>query len=468
MFVMAHEGYREAATYVRSCYGDVKSSYSSMCDRYVTTRIESHVEETAPCPFTDGTCMTPAISIDSGLLDSDLDLGITATAGNRVQVRKAITCAPIPAEQEYSVGKITVTPDLKETSGQIYYYLGRNLDEDTNFTYSVTNMSFQFASEPYVLANFHAFADNVPESEFMPIPDLKRTDADVSLLLLNRALVYTEEVTDPWFNATGRVDVDGWGVKWISPLATTAVGCVEEYQLCNDHRCTPSSGLYGMNETSARAIGYNPAQTATFHILWKAMWAVQMRYLLTGLGTDVLLAKDKLYTTLHRLSPTLPPNQWHIEMSNLYNISMALLQRRVVEHASPPQFRVRGFDADEYIIPETSSESLRLCSLQRIKTSQHTSFSVLGLAIIVVTGLLIIIFNVMLVDIVAWFRRKAARGLSQNREWIESETLQLQRMLCEAQGIGPWKGHQDAVPVTVTFGQDFRLHKGIEEEENGM
>lgn len=47
----------------------------------------------------------------------------------------------------------------------------------------------------------------------MPIPDFKRTDADVSLFLLNRALVYTEEVTDPWFNATARVDVDGWGVK---------------------------------------------------------------------------------------------------------------------------------------------------------------------------------------------------------------------------------------------------------------
>jgi hypothetical protein len=156
MFVMAHESYREAATYVRSCYGDVKSSYSSMCDSYVTTRIESYVEETAPCPFADGTCMTPAISIDSGLLDSDLDLGITATAGNRVQVRKAITCAPIPAEQEYSVGNITVTPDLNETSGQVYYYLGRNLAEDTRFTYSVTNMSFLFATEPYVLRSVSA------------------------------------------------------------------------------------------------------------------------------------------------------------------------------------------------------------------------------------------------------------------------------------------------------------------------
>lgn len=68
-----------------------------------------------------------------------------------MQVRKAITCAPIPAEQKYSAGKLTATPDPEETSEQVYYYLGRNVGEETEFTHSVTNASFLFASELYVL-----------------------------------------------------------------------------------------------------------------------------------------------------------------------------------------------------------------------------------------------------------------------------------------------------------------------------
>jgi len=154
-FTAAHEIYRGAAAYVRSCYGDEDmSSYSSICSRYVKRRIVSNVNKTAPCPFADGACMTPAISMDSGHLDSDLHLGITAKPTNRVQMRRLTTCAPIPAEQKYSVGKITEIKPLKGPAGEpqsIYYYLGPILGEETKFTYTVNNYSLIYASEPYTL-----------------------------------------------------------------------------------------------------------------------------------------------------------------------------------------------------------------------------------------------------------------------------------------------------------------------------
>jgi len=218
------------------------------------------------------------------------------------------------------------------------------------------------------------------ESEFLPIPDFNRSDADVSLIFLNRLLLYTEEVTDPWFNATLPFEVDGWsGRKWASPLATTVIGCTEQYQFCNDYRCTPLSGLYSMNNKLISAVRFNPAQMATFELLWNATWPMQMRYLLVSLGADVLLAKDKVYISFNKLSPALPPDQWHTEMENIHNISMAMLQQRVVDHASPFNFKIHNpLNADTFIIPENDTENVRLCSLQRIKTSGYSSFSVLG------------------------------------------------------------------------------------------
>ncbi|KAI9860128.1 MAG: hypothetical protein M1813_006238 [Trichoglossum hirsutum] len=468
LHIVGRESYRRASAYARSCYGDDTTSYSSICNSYVTSRIVSKVNKTAPCPFAEGACMAPAISMDSGHIDSDLDLGVTATPIDRIQMRRITTCAPIPAEQKYSVGKITPFKSAEGGAGgaggieYIYYYLGRNTFGGTEFTHSVSNSSITFASEPYSLKRFNAFAGSDSESVFVPIPQFNRSDADVSLLFLNRALLYTGQVADPWFTATLQIYEDDWGGKWGSSLATTAVGCVEQYQFCNGDRCTPTSGIYNVNDKLVSAVGYSPAQMATFRLLWRSAWSLQMRYLLLFLGTDVLLANNKLYSSFDRLSPALPPNQWQIEMENIHNITMAMLQRIVVEHALPSNFRVSdSASTDSYVIPENDTESLRLCSHQRIKAIGYSSFSVLGLAVIILVGSFIILVNILLPGIVGWFQRKTGRGLHRRREWIESETLQLQRMLFEMRGIGPWEGNQDAVPVTANFGQKFQLGNSL-------
>jgi hypothetical protein len=260
---------------------------------------------------------------------------------------------------------------------------------------------------------------------------------------------------DPWFNATLLYEVDDWGFLWGTPLVTTVIGCTEQYQFCNGGRCTPMLGLYDMNK-SVGAIGYNPSQHATFRLLWKALWSAQLRHLLIILGSDVLLANEKLYTSLHKISLVLPPNQWHTEMENLHNISMAIMQRRVVDHALPSKLKFHSFlDEKQHIVLENDTESLRLCHSQRIKTSTYSSFSVLGLAIIIFGGLSLMLLNILLADVVAYYQRNTRRGLYQRLEWIETETLQLQRMVFEGRGIGPWEGLQEAVPITSTFGQKF-------------
>jgi hypothetical protein len=305
-----------------------------------------------------------------------------------------------------------------------------------------------------------SFAGAENESEFAPIPDFQRSEADVTLLFLTRPLVYTERVNDVWFNASVPFPVDGWsGPKWVSPVAASVMGCTEQYQFCRRQHCTPLSGLYAGNEEQARAAGFNPPQLATFRVLWKAAWATQMRYSLVILGSDVLLAKRKVYTGFHLLSQGLPENQWQTEVENIHNISMALLQRRVVDHVLPSEVGrpddagLEGWDFNK----ENDTESQVLCSRQRIRSSEFTSFCVLGIAIIVAVGSLVALIDLVLADAVGWIQHRIGRGLSKRFEWIEHGTLNLQRLLFEAWGIGPWKGDgSNLPPVTDTFGHEFQ------------
>lgn len=53
-------------------------------------------------------------------------------------------------------------------------------------------------------------------------------------------------------------------------------------------------------------------------------------------------------------------------------------------------------------------------------------------------------------------QRRNEKGEAARLDWIESDTLQLQRAAFQARGIGPWKSKDDGVPVTTVFGQRFR------------
>lgn len=72
------QGFRKSAAYVRSCYRTQSGTQTSTCNIYTIQSIQSKVNRAAPCPFTKGMCMNPAVAIDSGLVDSHIHLGINA------------------------------------------------------------------------------------------------------------------------------------------------------------------------------------------------------------------------------------------------------------------------------------------------------------------------------------------------------------------------------------------------------
>ena len=85
----------DSVSYARSCYpSDGTGRTWQDCSTFPIPRLPTTQRNTS-CPFDMGICMTPAIQLDTGLMDSDLAFGINAPPKNRIRFRKVTTCAPI-------------------------------------------------------------------------------------------------------------------------------------------------------------------------------------------------------------------------------------------------------------------------------------------------------------------------------------------------------------------------------------
>lgn len=87
-------------------------------------------------------------------------------------------------------------------------------------------------------------ADVDKSSSFSPIPQLQRTDADVTLVFLQNNVNYTARVDDMWFSATNRtpgsIGEDG---LWVADDPISVMGCTEQHQFCkSDDECSDLSG----------------------------------------------------------------------------------------------------------------------------------------------------------------------------------------------------------------------------------
>ncbi|EON69223.1 hypothetical protein W97_08482 [Coniosporium apollinis CBS 100218] len=471
LYTTAHSTLQKGSSYARQCYGESASNWGSICSTYAQPRINSQVDGKAQCPFPDGVCNTTnAFSVDSGYIDSDSHLGINMPPGDRVKYRKVTTCAPIDADNRYSTwttdgwSNVTLPKVFERIEGNtyVYYDMGYNYMWGTNFTFSYSNFSFLTSTEPYTLKGYSAFSGATDLHDFEPIDDFHKEDADVTLLSLTNNARYTEEVMDPWFRANIEranrdigVEDDAW--LWYPNTIQSVLACTEQYQFCNGDICTPLTGLFNVNSTVNPDLHFNQNQMATYKVLWRAVRDSRLQHILFMLKSRALVAPDFLWGS-NFVSSKLSDNQWEIEVQNLQNVSMALTQRRVVEYASPPDIEIRaGTRSTEYVITPQASDELKMCSSQKIRSTAFSSFSVVGLCIIMGGGTVIILLNCWLTDIVHWVMKSTGKGHYQRLEWIEGETLQLQRMAFEGRGVTDWKGRDACVPVTTIFAHKFPM-----------
>jgi hypothetical protein len=288
-------------------------------------------------------------------------------------------------------------------------------------------------------------------SAFDPVPKLSRPDGDVNLIFLeSNYIMYLDQVDDPWFSA--HIPGSYEGVPgYYSDALVGILGCVEQHQLCNpsslSETCTPLSGIDELwDDANIASINLSDAQLAIGQRLqpviastgiWSQSWQ----------DSDTLAKGSELLQS--SISLALPPDQWVLEVNNWHARLMAMVQVMIVRYATGPD----DIEDVQFIDPPDSDAEAWMCANQKIGRTDYTSFSVLGIAVILAVGSAIIYVNLGLESLVRCSERGARRtqgseASGKSLEWTLHGTLQLQRMAFEGRDIGTWERLTDDVPVT--------------------
>lgn len=101
-YITASIFYNNARQYTRNCYEQSGLLPELGCNIFMKPTLESTISTNDGCPFEDQMCEIPAMTLDTGFVDSNDDLGINSPPQNRIKYRKILSCAPMPAERDYS------------------------------------------------------------------------------------------------------------------------------------------------------------------------------------------------------------------------------------------------------------------------------------------------------------------------------------------------------------------------------
>lgn len=180
------------------------------------------------------------------------------------------------------------------------------------------------------------------------IPELSRTDADVSLFFLEAAGIgYIPQVDDPWYSAhiKGYVistnnDSDasdpGSILAYLQDEAASVMGCTTQIQFCYPGRtdgpeCLPMSGLWEVTQNIETLWANSSNETK---ILMN--WASRMIYdYHVPLAKIVDIARDSALLAKQHLGPfsSLPDDQWEKEVLLWSSASVTSFQSMYVQMA---------------------------------------------------------------------------------------------------------------------------------------
>lgn len=161
-----------------------------------------------------------------------------------------------------------------------------------------------------------------------------------------------------------------------------------------------------------------------------------------GRGSGALRASESLFE-LSQVS--LPNDQWMSEVSSWFAITVAKLQEIPIRWATGPSYVPAGSKLKRASLPE----QIRLCESQIILSpGGTTSFSVLGIGIILIVGILLILLSLFLDSLTGYYRSKFHKHDFKRIQWGLDGIFQLHRLAYEAAGQGTWTGGADSVPIT--------------------
>lgn len=232
-----------------------------------------------------------------------------------------------------------------------------------------------------------------------------------------------------------------------TPAPVSVLGCTNQYQWCNptlghdpERSCTVMFGGHRPRNLSAINVSYSPRQEALrVRIADNLLFSV-LATGVSGLGEDALLTSS--LADSNEASTTVPDDQWIRELDHWFGIQFAALQLHMVGDATGT-----GRESwDNYLTRFSSENAEWMCSAQMMQRNDYASFSMLGIILILVFGLLAVVLNTALEPLVRLLQPEKGNRVLANA-WQKHYLLQLQGSLYESLGMGTWNS-DDQVPVT--------------------
>lgn len=451
-----------AASYASACYG---GSFDPLrCGKYRVPSLQWQINRNVTCPFPENICSyestAAAVNMTTKLLDSQNDLGINAKSKDRVQVQKSSVCAPLKRTEYSTVVEGTNQTTEFGTAGDdiIFYNYGSWYHDDgsllDNYTW-VYNTHTRFDATGYSVKSISSQVG--PTSVWAPIAALNTTDADLSMMLVSgNSIRYSNPVNDPIFAAHGPAIANALINKTVytSDAAGGVIGCSEQYRICNpvNNKCTPFAGASQQIDNISPDMDFNLQQLSTT-LRITAWFARSDASTVTSTRSGSSLRANEIVDGL--FSPGLPSNQWQIEVSAWFDVSLSIIQAGVQSMAANTANIVPGSTFQTF--NSTDGPFYDFCSSQLVNDSTGTiSFSVLGLVILFMLGALVIITALTLDVIVGYIQMVKGKGLHARMEWLVGDKLQTHMMLMRAHNLGQWtNGDIQLIPTTVGGEQKF-------------
>lgn len=267
-------------------------------------------------------------------------------------------------------------------------------------------------------------------------------------LLAPNSVRYEAPVEDPFYAANTQINIPNTNgtnfTYYISDQYVNALACTDQHQYCNptNKQCTPLTAFsLAHNSLDANEISLNDAQMVTALQLDLVAEFLTTYYSVNSRGASALRASETV-TNLQQIA--LPNNQWMTEVSTWFAVSMAKLQQKVIAYATGPGYIPSGMSLMQPIGPQE-----KLCRNQILRSSSGTvSFSVLGVAIILIVGFALISTSLLLPSVISLLRHLLKWKEFKSLQWTLDGKLQLQRLAYEEAGQGQWSGGARSVPVT--------------------
>lgn len=187
-------------------------------------------------------------------------------------------------------------------------------------------------------------------SNFEPIPELRRPDADLEIIFLSaNGITFANKTEDAWYKATKpwKSYIEFFGPNpqrlpaYMQNEPASPLACIEQWQYCNPNlpepdRCAPLSSFLDAGDKGLELFGYDEKIYNWFFWIYAIITSGAgggISEVVDVLGAQALTSRDRLSGGYQR---TIPGNQWQRDVAFWFATSLTSLQEGFVKTAAGP------------------------------------------------------------------------------------------------------------------------------------